>query len=96
MRAPLAFVAVAFGLGIGLFWALRPSALALWVLAALLLFLNPLPVKRYTLNPAMAHLRLLALVMILGAARAWVDAQVPADSVAHYLTATSQPMTWSL
>ena len=90
MRAPLAFVAAAFGFGIGLAWWLHPSLL---LLRGLLLIAG-VGLLQARDRPAMANLCLLALVGILGIFRAAGDAQVPVCSIARVLSEDPQPMTW--
>ncbi len=84
MRAPLAWVAAAFALGIGLCWGLESSLGILFgFIAAAGLFLY---------RKGAANLGLLALILGLGAARGWVNAREPADSIAHRLTAGPRPI----
>ncbi len=89
MRSPLAFVAAAFGFGIGLAWWLKPSpplvggflliaAIGLWGVRGRL---------------AAANLTLWVLTVALGALRAQGDAQIPFSSVSWALTETPQPIT---
>lgn len=88
-RAPLAVLAGAFSVGIGLGWWLKLEPAVLWGLSAFaigsLLWLRS--------RPGLANLSILIGVVILGAFRAWVDFRIPANSVAHSLAAAPQPMT---
>lgn len=89
MRAPLAFVAAAFAIGIGLDWWIRPSLL----LMGGFLFAAAFGLLRMRGRPAAANLAILALITILGILRAEADARVPAAALSRALTETPQPVT---
>ncbi len=89
MRAPLAVLATAFSVGIGLAWWLKLPPLALWSLTAVVIGFFIWTRHR----PRLATLCLLILVMMLGAFCALNDGQIPKGSITHYLTAAQQPIT---
>ncbi|MBI3616421.1 MAG: ComEC/Rec2 family competence protein [Candidatus Omnitrophica bacterium] len=104
LRAPLAFVAVFFAVGIGLGWWLKPPPLILGsglLLGAVGLgwakgraTTQRLQVVRLPLAAAATgNLLILALVMALGAFRAGVNARVPPSSISWILTESPQPVT---
>lgn len=88
MRAPLAFVAVAFGAGIGLAWWIQPPLFGMTALmgAAALLYLWA------GSRPAVSNLCLLGLGLLFGMLLSALDARVPPDSIAGSLTENPQPV----
>ncbi len=87
MRAPLAVVAVAFGVGIGLAWWLQPSFLLL--LGFIGLFVLCLAFSR---TPKTVNSSLVGLLVALGILRAFCDAQIPAGSIEPLLSAAPRPV----
>lgn len=89
MRAPLAFVAAAFALGIALAWWLNPPV---WLLAVVSGAIGLLILRRQKQPPQVVNGLLLILAMTAGALRAGVDETLPADSIARSLTPAVRPI----
>lgn len=88
MRAPLAFVAAAFALGISIVGWWHPGAQGLWW-SVFGLWIAFLFLRR---RPAISSALLLGLVLLVGSLRAHVDAQLPMDSIARILTLEPKPI----
>ncbi len=87
MRSPLAVVAAAFGVGIGLAWWLRPSFLPLSCFIGVVFFH-----LRFSRTPRAVNGSLVGLVVMLGILRALCDAQIPAHSIQPLLSAAPRPI----
>lgn len=87
MRSPLAVVAVAFGVGIGLAWRLQPSLPVLGCFVGAIFFC-----LRSSRTPGAVNLSLLGLVVALGVLRAACDAQISPQSIQPLLAANPQPV----
>ena len=88
-RAPCAFLALAFSVGIGFFWWLTPAAWQLWGSLVFLGWVFLCQAKR----SARSNLLLILLVANLGAVRAFQDLKIPACSIARTLNASPRPIT---
>ena len=87
-RAPLAAVATAFALGIGLAWGLHPTLTQVWFLIG-----GVILILTRARRPASVNLLLLLFFVILGAGRAVCDAREVPESIAWTLKPTPQPIT---
>ncbi len=87
MRVPLAAVAAAFGVGIGMAWWLRPSLpLLIGFIGAVFLCMQSCR------RPSAANLCLIGLVVAIGVLRAGCDAQIPSGSIQPLLAADPKPI----
>ncbi len=88
-RAPLAAVAAAFSCGIGLAWWIQPPVWAIGggvgIVAGIYYWIRH--------RSVMANGALLFLIGALGFFRAFVDAQMPTDSIARHLAEPPRPIT---
>ena len=87
-RAPLAFCAVAFGIGIGSAWWFHLTPAVAWCLIGVAAALS------FSLRPRRIFLPAgcIGLIGLLGALCAAIDAQPPADSIAPYLKEAPRPV----